>query len=160
MNYQVTAVTHGMVELAAWRGAHSSWQDLRLIRPWVAVGRGDSAWDAPGADAPTGTETALEDELYRVEPYNYHPLDAAKFDRGKVLYAETPGDVVRFVAHLVGAVAFPESVDGAYVREIGLFVNSGGDKDSGQLAALARHGKVWWDREWNMRRELIVDMRV
>lgn len=160
MTYQSGAITHGMVEFVAWWAAHSSWEDLREIRPYIAVGRGDSDWDAPGAGAPVGTETTLEDELCRIKPYLFHPLDATKFDQGKLLYTEDPGDIMRFVAHFTGSEMFPESIDGAYIREFGLFVHADGAKDSGLLTLLVRHGKTWWDRDWKLRKELIVDLRV
>ena len=159
MIYKKAVIESGMLEFVAWLGGYTGPGDLKFLRPYVAVGRGDPGWDAPGADTLTGFETALEDEVVRTEPYLYHALDQIKFDQGKLLYTEFPADVMRFVAHIKGAAVFPDEIDGTYLRELGVFLHAGPDRDSGLLVVLVRHGKLWFDRDFCMRRELIIDAR-
>lgn len=148
-----------MVELAAWAAAYSGVEDVPKLMASIAVGRGSSDWDAPGADAMTGTETSLEDEVYRTAAYLVHPLDSAQLDQGKLLHDPSSASVMRFVAEMDGNSAFPRSISGTYLREYGLFVHAGASSDSGLLAVLVRHGRVWWDSAFCRRIEIVVDMR-
>jgi hypothetical protein len=153
------SISAGMVEMVAWLGAYSDPTDLRLLRPYIAIGTGDNEWDVNVPDSPTGSEIKLESEIARRVPYLYHPLDATEFDRGKLLYTGSPADILRFVGEFEGKSSFHSRVPGAYVREMGLFIHASETSNSGQLAVLVRHGKIWWDSFWNWRREIIVDMR-
>lgn len=159
MIYEKSAVVHGLIEIVAWSIGYAGPDDLKSLRPRVAIGRGDPTWDAPGATVPIGTETLLTDEMCRTKPYLYHGLDTVKFDRGKLLNDATNVSILRFIGEFCGRDVFPDTIDGANVREIGLFVNAEDEKDTGQLALLVRHGKVWFDRDFCMRRELIIDLR-
>jgi len=153
------AVNNGMAEMFTWQGGYNSPEDLRRLRPYIAMGFGDINWDASSPSDVLGTETTLTSEICRVVPYLYHTLDTVEFDRGKLLDDPSNADIIRFVGEFRGKEILPETSPGSYVREVGLFIQATEEKNSGQLVLLVRHGRVWWDPKFSWRRELIVDMR-
>lgn len=133
--------------------------EFRKLNLYMAVGTGDETWDT-ALVAPADTDTALVSEIIRVKPYWMGWLDETEYDKNKILWSPAQTKICRFVANFSRHLFDNDTrVIGFDLREVGLFMEALPEVNTGLLVTETRHTTFWWDRNFSLRRELILDMR-
>lgn len=103
---------------------------------WLAVGSGDSTWDANGIPTPQSSQTQLVNEVYRVKvnPSDIQYITTSSTDPENDVISTDTTNTLR----VLGIINFPQTA----FREYGLFVEGTSTANSGSLYIYGTHTKI------------------
>ena len=154
-------MTAGMTKLIELQTADP---EPRTWNMWISVGLGDP--DNEETITPPPEQTALFRPLLcrNVDWVGY--LDADAYALGHVLIStETteegvivPTPYVMLVVHFPSQMMMDTQLPGAYMRELAVYIDGDCVLHTGTLLTIVNHNRIWWSKEAQFRRELILNI--